>query len=111
MKTTRKAKKAASAESIARRADAGKNISGFFTNNGRMMKPIQRVNVDFTAPMLGELDQQAQALNISRQAVIKSLLRLALDQHYSATSHRSVGKDRSNRASGRPSGKTRSQAS
>jgi hypothetical protein len=111
MKPTRKPTHVASAESIARLADAGKNISSFFTNNGRMMKPIQRVNVDFTAPMLEELDRQAQALNISRQAVIKSLLRLALDQHYSATSHRSVGKNRPNRALGRPSARTRSQAS
>jgi len=45
-----------------------------------MMPPIQRVNVDFTAPMLSELDDEARALNISRQAVIKSLLRQALDR-------------------------------
>ncbi len=48
------------------------------------MPPIQRVNVDFALPMLQELDAQAQELNISRQAVIKSLLRQALDQHYLA---------------------------
>jgi hypothetical protein len=38
------------------------------------------VNVDFTAPMVEELDRQAQELNISRQAV-KSLLRQELDRH------------------------------
>jgi metal-responsive CopG/Arc/MetJ family transcriptional regulator len=45
-----------------------------------MMQPIQRVNVDFAVPMLRELDEAARALHISRQAVIKSLLRQALDQ-------------------------------
>jgi len=48
------------------------------------MPPIQRVNVDFTAPMLSELDDAAKELNISRQAVIKTLLRQALDQRYLA---------------------------
>jgi metal-responsive CopG/Arc/MetJ family transcriptional regulator len=51
-----------------------------------MMSPIQRVNVDFAAPMLAELDRAAQDLNVSRQAVIKTMLRQALDQHYLAVS-------------------------
>jgi hypothetical protein len=77
-------KKTVSAESIARLADSGKNVSSFFTNKGRMMRPIQRVNVDFAAPMLEELDNAAKELNISRQAVIKTLVRQALDHHYLA---------------------------
>jgi len=32
--------------------------------------------------MLDELDGAAKELNISRQAVIKTLIRQALDQHY-----------------------------
>jgi len=52
--------------------------------NGTMMPPIQRVNVDFTLPMLKELDDAATALNISRQAVIKTLLRQALDRQHLA---------------------------
>ncbi|MGA2905871.1 MAG: hypothetical protein ABSD98_18755 [Candidatus Korobacteraceae bacterium] len=48
-----------------------------------MMSPIQRVNVDFTVPMLSELDA-AKELNISRQALIKTLLRQALDRRYLA---------------------------
>jgi metal-responsive CopG/Arc/MetJ family transcriptional regulator len=48
------------------------------------MRPIQRVNVDFTASMLQELDQAAAELNVSRQAVIKAFVRQALDQHYLA---------------------------
>jgi hypothetical protein len=85
MKNTRKQKTIAP-ETIARLADSGKDISRFFTNSGRMVGPvpIQRVNVDFAAPMLDELDNAARELNISRQAVIKTLVRQALDQHYLA---------------------------
>jgi hypothetical protein len=77
------------AEGIARLADQGKDISGFFQSQGRMLEPaqsaaIQRVNVDLTAAMLEELDQAARELNVSRQAVIKTLVRQALDQHYLA---------------------------
>jgi hypothetical protein len=35
-------------------------------------------------PSLEELDQAARDLNVSRQAVIKTLVRQALDQHYLA---------------------------
>jgi hypothetical protein len=80
MKNTSRKKKPVSAESIARMADTGKDISRFFTNAGRRMEPIQRVNVDFAGPMLRELDRFAEELNISRQAVIKTLIRQGLDQ-------------------------------
>ena len=49
-----------------------------------MVQPLQRVNVDVTGGMLEELDKAAQDLNVSRQAVIKTLVRQALDQHYLA---------------------------
>jgi len=78
---------AVTAEAIAGLADDGKDVSRYFTNKGRMMEPIQRVNVDFAAPMLQELDNAARELNISRQAVIKTLLRQALDQHYLAAAN------------------------
>ena len=81
-------RKPVSAEAIARMADKGRDVSRFFTNAGRMMRPVQRVNVDFAAEMLEELDREAVELNISRQAVIKSLLRQALDQHYVAVASR-----------------------
>ena len=84
MKSTRNGRRPVSAEAIARCADRGEDISGFFTNSGRLMPPIQRVNVDFAAPMLSELDDAAKELNISRQAVIKTLIRQALDQRYLA---------------------------
>ena len=88
MKNTRKSGKTASIEKIARMAERGNDVSRFFTNTGKMMGPIQRVNVDFTSPMLQELDTAAKDLNISRQALIKTLIRQALDQRYLATSAR-----------------------
>lgn len=74
MKRTSEKKKIPSAESIGRLADRGEDVSRFFTNAGKMHQPVQRVNVDFTAGMLSELDQAAAELNVSRQAVIKTLL-------------------------------------
>ncbi len=94
MKTTRKSKRPVSAEAIARMADKGQDISRFFTNDLKMMPPIQRVNVDFTGTMLEELDREARDLNISRQAVIKTLLRRALDEQYVAAAARPVTKQR-----------------
>lgn len=84
MKKTRKSIQPVSADAIARQADQGKDVSHFFKGQGRMVQPIQRVNVDVTIAMLEELDQAAQDLNVSRQAVIKTLVRQALDQHYLA---------------------------
>ena len=84
MKRTSRGRKVPPAESIARMADRGEDVSRFFTNRGRMMKPIQRVNVDFGGDMLQELDQAASELNVSRQAVIKVFLRQALDQRHLA---------------------------
>lgn len=84
MKKTRKPAKPVSADAIARLADRGKNVSAFFKTQGHMVQPIQRVNVDLTAAMLEELDKAARELNISRQAVIKTLVRQALDHHYLA---------------------------
>jgi hypothetical protein len=91
MKNTRKPRKSVPAETIARLADQGKDVSRFFTNTGRMMGPIQRVNVDLAAGMLEELDRAAKELNISRQAVIKTLIRQALDQQYLAKRDSPVG--------------------
>ena len=84
MKKTRKSAKPVSADGIARLADQGEDVSHFFKGQGRMVQPIQRVNVDVTAAMLEELDRAAKDLNVSRQAIIKTLVRQALDQHYLA---------------------------
>lgn len=72
------------ADEIAQMAEEGRDISGYFSNKGKMKYPVQRVNVDFTVGMLNELDSIAAEMNISRQAVIKTYLRQALDQHYLA---------------------------
>ena len=88
MKKIRKRRKPVSADAIARLADEGRDVSRFFTNNGRMMGPIQRVNVDLASGMLEELDTAAKELNVSRQAVIKTLIRQALDQQYLARGRR-----------------------
>ena len=93
MKSTRK-RKPVPAEAIARLADQGEDVSRFFTNTGQMMGPIQRVNVDLASGMLEELDRTAKELNISRQAVIKTLIRQALDQQYLARGSRRLGKRR-----------------
>lgn len=73
------------AETIAEMADRGEDISVHFTSQFTVVRPaIQRVNVDFTGTMLKELDREAETLNISRQAVIKTMLREALDRRYLA---------------------------
>jgi hypothetical protein len=41
-------------------------------------------NIEVSGPMLNELDQMAAELDISRQAVIKMMLRRALDEHHLA---------------------------
>ena len=92
MKNIRRKRKPVSAETIARMADSGKDVSRFFTNSGEMRKPIQRVNVDFTASMLEELESAAKDLNVSRQAVIKTLVRQGLDQRQRASASRTSAK-------------------
>ena len=73
------------AEKIAEMADQGQDVSAHFTNTFTVVRPaVQRVNVDFTVPMLKELDREAETLNISRQAVIKTMLREALDRRHLA---------------------------
>jgi hypothetical protein len=88
MKNTHKAKTAPTAEQIARMADKGMDISKHFTNRGKMMPAIRRVNVDFAENMLKELDSFVSEMNVSRQAVIKAFLRQGLDQHYLAKKKR-----------------------
>ena len=50
----------------------------------RRRQDIVTTNLDIPHPMLDELDQMAGELNISRQAVIKMMLRRALDEHHLA---------------------------
>jgi hypothetical protein len=87
MKNTRKKK--LTADEIAAAADRGEDVTRFFAGKGRMMpglprEDIQRVNVDFTSEVLSELDAEAKRLNISRQAVIKTMVSDALDRKAAA---------------------------
>jgi len=76
----RTSKKVPTADEIAEMATRGEDVSGYFTNRFNVVRPVQRVNVDLTLGMLRELDARAARLNVSRQAVIKTLLRQALDR-------------------------------
>lgn len=75
-----------SADQIGEKADHGGEVVQYYSGKGKMMTGhkriihIQRVNVDITDDMLRELDEAAQHLNVSRQAVIKALIRQGLNQ-------------------------------
>lgn len=75
-----KSRSGPSADEIADMATRGEDVSAFFSNEFTVMRPVRRVNVDLSQGMLRELDERAARLNISRQAVIKTLLRQAMDQ-------------------------------
>ena len=83
-----KSKPKIGAEEIADRSSRGDDISSFFTGKFTLVRPIRRVNVDLTEGMLTELDARAARLNVSRQAVIKTLLRQTLDQNATASPSR-----------------------
>ncbi len=68
------------ADEIAEMASRGEDVSAYFTNKFTVVRPVRRVNVDLTQGMLRELDARAARLNISRQAVIKTLLGRALNE-------------------------------
>lgn len=48
------------------------------------------MNVDFTAEVLSELDAEARRLNISRQAVIKTMVSDALDRRAAARGQKKI---------------------
>jgi len=66
------------ADEIADLASRGEDVSSYFTNRFTVVRPVRRVNLDLTEGMLRELDSRAARLNVSRQAVIKTLLAQAL---------------------------------
>lgn len=88
MKNIRRPRKPVPAGAIARLADDGRDVSRFFTNTGRIIGPIQKVYVDLASGMLEELGRATKELNISREAVIKTPIRQALDRQYLARSSR-----------------------
>lgn len=73
-------KRRVSPDEIAEKASRGEDVSAYFTNRFTVVRPVQRVNVDLTPGMLRQLDERAARLNVSRQAVIKTLLSRALEE-------------------------------
>ena len=90
MKRTSKTKRPVSAESIARLADNGRDISSYFTNKGKMMPPMN-LGIDLNQNMLEELNEAAKKLNVSRQTLIKRFIRRGLDQNYLDQNARKAG--------------------
>ncbi len=72
------------ADEIAELASRDEDVSAYFTNKFTVVRPVRRVNIDFTHGMLRELDARAAKLNISRQAVIKTLLARALNEEHAS---------------------------
>lgn len=72
------------------------DISPYFSNRFTVVKSIHRVNVHLTQGMLRQLDERGARLNISQQAVIKTLLDQALQETGRAKA------PRKNRQAGRP---------
>ncbi|MBD2185881.1 CopG family transcriptional regulator [Planktothrix sp. FACHB-1355] len=52
--------------------------------SSRRRQDLVTTNLEIPTPMLNEFDQMANELKISREAVIKMMLRRALDEHYLA---------------------------
>ena len=74
-------------EQIEKEVDEGKEVLHKYfdtahpiVRKGRIVQRIKKTNLDLTEEMMNELDAVAQSLNVSRQAVIKVILRHALDQ-------------------------------
>ena len=91
MKKTSKTRNTISAESIARLADKGQDISSYFTNNGKMMPPLDSLGIDLNKKMSDELNKAARRLNVSRQTLIKRFIRRGLDEHYLDQKARKAG--------------------
>ena len=80
-------KKVDNIEEIERKIDSGEEVIDNF-NSATLKAPIklevkksvQRVNVDISESMLKELDYVSNQISVSRQAVIKTFLRQALDE-------------------------------
>jgi len=91
MKKTSKPKRTASAESIARKADRGENISSYFTNKGKMMPPLDIDGIDLNPEIIERLDAAARKLKITRQALIMQFIRQGLQEQNLSQKQRRVG--------------------
>ncbi len=77
--STRKTKPAAALDAM---HDAGVDLSAHMdlTKATRPGRAVQRVNVDFPADLLREIDQEARRLGVTRQAFIKIRVADSLQQ-------------------------------
>ena len=68
MENTRKRRKPVSADAIGRLADEGRDVSRFFTNNGRMTGPLvanMGVKVDeYDVPRIGYIRRHHSAISL-----------------------------------------------
>ena len=63
--------------------DNGEDITAFL--DLKMATVVKRVNVDFPSWMVDILDQEANKMNVSRQAIIKMWIRERLDPSHRIT--------------------------
>ncbi|HJO93469.1 MAG TPA: CopG family antitoxin [Victivallales bacterium] len=70
------------AKDFEKKFDNGEDVSEYidFSKGKRLNREIQKVNVDMPKWMVRALDKKASRLNISRQAVIKTMLAHDLDE-------------------------------
>jgi hypothetical protein len=68
------------ATELAAMACRGEVVTEYFFDNLMVVKPIRSVKVDLTPGMLRKLDERAARLNVSRHAVIQTLLGRALNR-------------------------------
>jgi len=75
-------RKAPSASTLDAMHDSGVDLSAQMdaTKARRPGRTVQRVNVDFPADLLREIDQEARRLGVTRQAFIKIRLADSLQQ-------------------------------
>lgn len=91
MKKTSSRLRIATAESIARKADKGEDISSFFTNQGKMMPPVDTERMGLAASLLAEVDKAARKLKVTRAALIKQFIRRGLDDQHRSQKQRKAG--------------------
>jgi Ribbon-helix-helix protein, copG family len=68
------------ASELAAMACRGEVVTEYFFDNLIVVQPIRSVRVDLTPAMLRKLDERAARLNVSRHAVIRTLLGRALNE-------------------------------
>jgi hypothetical protein len=67
MKRASKTKRAVPAESIARLADNGKDISSYFTNCGKIMPPLESVTIDVNRAVSDDITAESQKIEAYRE--------------------------------------------